>query len=147
VPVISSRYESSGPILDFWVGVSEPRRRLLESKGLPVPPALRLPFIIDTGADTTMVNDQHMRTLGIPPRGRRDIVTSSTEAGTPSWCETYDISLMLVRGGDDPFVIPALEAFGRPLYGGSIEGMIGRDVLSRLTLVVEGRSNRFRLEY
>ena len=65
--------------------------------------------------------DQHMRTLGIPPRGRRDIVTSSTEAGTPTWCETYDIGLMLVREGDDPFVISALEAFGRPLYGGSIE--------------------------
>jgi hypothetical protein len=66
---------------------------LLQAKGLPVPPALPLPFIIDTGADTTMVNDQHMRTLGIPPRGRRDIVTSSTDAGAPSWCETYATSV------------------------------------------------------
>jgi hypothetical protein len=54
---------------------------------------------------------------------------------------------MLARKGDDPFIVAALEAFGRPLYGGSIEGMIGRDVLSRLTFVLEGRSNRFRLEY
>ena len=149
MPSVSYRFDRSGPILDFRVGVSEPRRKILKAQGLEVPPPTVVTFIVDTGADTTMIEEQYMRSLGIPSTGGRPIVSSTTPVGTGGeWCETYDISLTLAPPGEDiPFYLPILETFGRPLHAGAIEGMIGRDVLRHLTFVIEGKHSRFRLEY
>jgi hypothetical protein len=116
------------------------------AKGLePVPP-IRLQFIIDTGADTSMVADQHMRSLGISPRGSRDILTASTDA-KPTPCETYDVELSIRTPGEPHFVVPALEIMGRPFLNLSIDGLLGRDVLSRMVLTIDGPRQRYRIEY
>ena len=68
MPHIAATFNSSGPIIDVWLGVSAPKRRAMAALKQQPPPALKLQFIIDTGADTTMVADQHMRSLGVSPR-------------------------------------------------------------------------------
>ncbi len=128
------------------IGVSEPRRRLLLAHGLDVPPALRLSLILDTGAETTLLAEQHMRTLAIPVRGQRDILTATTDE-KPTACNTYDVSLQISTFGDPPFTIPALEVIGRPLFNHSIDGMIGRDILSRIRLMIDGPRRTFRIDY
>lgn len=148
MPTVSSAFDRSGPILDFKIGVSEPYRRALISSGRVPPPDVIVPMIIDTGADTTLVHDHYMRALGIPPRGRRRIVTSTTASGVLSELDTYDISIRLVAKGEDkPFLLKAVEAFAAPLHPGGAEGMIGRDVLHHLTLTLEGPGSRFRLSW
>lgn len=146
MPSVRGHYGASGPILDIHIGMSEPRRRALQSRSLAANPDLRLSFIIDTGADTTMVNEQHMRTLGIDPRGTRDILTA-TSGATPTSCSTYDVAFKLATYGDDPWILPAIEVIGRPLFNHSIDGMIGRDILNRLVLSIDGPRMRFRIDY
>lgn len=90
MPSARGVYGPSGPIVDVLIGASEPRRRAILASGLAPNPDLRLSFIIDTGADTTMVNDQHMRTLGLGPRGARDILTATADE-KPTHCFTYDV--------------------------------------------------------
>lgn len=143
---LTAQFNASGPIASVLVGVSEPRRRALEAHGLAVPPRLPLNLILDTGAETTMVNEQHMRALAIQVRGQRDILTATSDE-KPTSCNTYDIELRIETFGDPPFVIPALEVIGRPLFNHSIDGMIGRDVLCRVKFTFDGPARVFRLDY
>lgn len=118
----------------------------MAAHSVEAPPRLKLSLIVDTGADTTMLNDQHMRTLVIPERGVRDILTATSDA-KPTPCSTYDVEFRIETLGDAPFVIPALEILGRPLFNHSVDGMIGRDVLSRLRLTINGPQMRYLIEY
>ena len=111
-----------------------------------VPPALRIPMIIDTGAETSLISEQHMRSLGIPPKGRREILTATSDAGATA-CSTYDVELKIGSYGDDPFIMPAIEVIGRPFFNHSIDGMIGRDLLSKLVLTINGPARQFRLDW
>lgn len=104
---------------------------------------MRLDFVIDTGADTSMVNDQHMRSLGVPPRGSRRVLTSAGEA----LCDTFDVELRIESRGEPPFLLPAIEILARPLLNLSIDGMLGRDVLDRLVFTLDGPQQRFTLEW
>lgn len=146
MPHITAKFNNSGPIVEVFIGVSAPKRRALSVSGLPAPPRLALNFIIDTGADTSMIADQHMRSLGISPRGSRAILTSTSDA-QPTTCETYDVELSLRTYGDDAFVVPALEILGRPLFNLSIDGMLGMDVLRRMVLTIDGPGQRLRIDY
>jgi hypothetical protein len=74
---------------------------------------------------------------GKTPRGSREILTATSEA-RPTACDTYDVELSLKTVGDAPFVMPALEILGRPLFNLSVDRMLGRDVLGRLVLTVDG---------
>lgn len=146
MPHITASFNSSGPIVDVWLAASAPRQRAMAARGQQPAPSIKLQFIIDTGADTSMVADQHMRSLGIAPRGARDIITSTTDT-RPAVVDTYDVQLSIRTFGDAPFVVPALEVLGRPLFNLSIDGMLGRDVLSRVVLMLDGPRQRFRIEY
>lgn len=146
MPHLTAQFNASGPILDVSIGVSAPRRRLLSAHGIDAPPALRLSLILDTGAETTMLNEQHMRTLAIPVRGQRDILTATSDE-KPTACNTYDVSFEIATFGDPPFTMPALEVIGRPLFNHSIDGMIGRDILCRLKLTIDGPHRTFRIDY
>ena len=143
---LKARFNKSGPIVEVWVGVSEPRKRLLKALGMSVPPALLLNLILDTGAETTMVDEQHMRTLALNVRGQRDILTATSDE-KPTSCNTYDVELKFKTYGDPPLVVSALEIIGRPLFNHSIDGMIGRDVLGRVKLLIDGPAWTFRLDY
>lgn len=118
--------------------------RILQANGKPLPPTQRMKFLVDTGADRTMVDEQAMRLLGIPERGAIDIVGSTTRID-PVTLPTFDIQLE-IRGAPDPTrTFPALEVLGKPFYNVSIEGLLGRDVLDQLQLTV-GRG-RYKLDY
>lgn len=93
-----------------------------------------------------MINEQHMRTLAIPPSGAKDILTA-TSGTTATTCDTYDVQLQIASFGDEPFIVPALEVLARPLFNHSIEGMIGRDVLSKLVLTIDGPMQRISMQY
>lgn len=116
----------------------------MRAHGLNPPDALRLPFLIDTGADTTMVNEDAMRSLGIEARGARDVVGSTTHI-EPTTCAAYDVSFEIRTPGENPFVVPALEVLARPFFNVSIYGLIGRDVLDHMMLTIG--KGRFRLDY
>lgn len=91
-----------------------------------------------------MVSEDIMRSLAIPPRGSRDIVGSTTHID-PTACNAYDVCFEIRTSGDPPLKVPALEVLARPFFNVSIYGLIGRDVLDRLTLTM-GRG-QFRLDY
>lgn len=113
MPQISGGYGPSGVIIDVWIGVSDPRANAMRAVGQSVPSPIRLPFLVDSGADTTMVNEDTMRSLAIPQRGARDIVGSTTHIA-PTTCNSYDVRFELRTPGEHALVLPALEVLARP---------------------------------
>jgi len=115
--------------------------------GVPVPPAVRATFIIDTGADSTMVDTSLMLALGLSPTGQTRVL-SSTAQGVPVPCDVYDISLELPNHSGIPaFRLPTLEALARPLPNQYAQGMLGRDVLKLAVLEYDGPRGTYVLSY
>lgn len=92
----------------------------------------------------TLINDQHMRSLGIPASGNIELVTATSDSG-PTKCDTYDVSLRL-ESPDGPFILPVVQIVGRPFFH-SVDGLIGRDILDHLTFTVIGREHKLIIEW
>jgi hypothetical protein len=135
-----------GLFVDVEVGVSIGRRAQLWKKSRDVPPAVFATFIIDTGADTSMVDDQIMRTLGLSAVNQRKVVTSQSK-GIAELCEVYDIGLEVLNRGFASWCIPTLPVLARPLMDHSLSGMLGRDVLDTVVLTYDGPLKTFTIDY
>src|SRR5438105_3157608 len=84
---------SEGPLISMLVGVSAPRMQALQQAGLPIPQAVQLRCLIDTGASSTCLDATAITPLGLTPTGTALIATPST-GGTPHQCDTYDVGVM-----------------------------------------------------
>jgi hypothetical protein len=146
VPEIALPVLRNGLLIDVRVGISAPRQAWLWKKGLQHPPPVRAEFVIDTGADRTMVNDRILLNLGLQPTESTRVLTSSS-AGKPETCDVYDISLEMRGKGNAAWRSSSLAVLGRHLPNDSIEGMIGRDILDRMVLVYDGPQRMFRLHF
>jgi len=71
VPVADLTIQGKGILVDVSVGASAAMRSLLWRKNVQVPPAVLATLLIDTGANTSMISEQLMRSLGIAVRGKR----------------------------------------------------------------------------
>jgi len=120
---------------------------LLRRQGKSIPERIRLELLVDTGADTTTLNEMHMRSLGIPVRGATKVrgVTTDTYA---TECNTFDVSLELINAvGESPLHLPAVEVIGRPFHNEMIDGLIGRDVLANMVFMLDGPHRQFVINY
>ena len=143
---LERRVRPNGLFVDVFVGVSDARRKQLWKQGKDVPPAVFATFLIDTGADTTLVDEQITRTLGLAAINQRKVLTSESR-GIAQLCNLYDVSLEIRNGGAQPWKIPAIAALGRPLMDDSLHGVIGRDVLDTVLFVYDGPQQTFTIDY
>jgi len=87
--------------------------------------------IIDTGADSTLIPQSLLDQVGAP---------FSDEARLRShWGEWRNVSLFIVDLGIDGLRLPAIEVVGDEQ---SMELVIGRNVLNRLKLLLDGPANQ-----
>jgi hypothetical protein len=139
--------QSNGLLIDVQVGVSAARRAQLWKRGLAVPPPVSATFIIDTGADTTLVNDQIMRTLALTPTDQAKVLTSAS-VGVPEVYDVFDVALEIVnRKGQPSWVLQPLAVLAKHLPNQGTDGMLGRDVLSLGILEYDGPRAQFKLTY
>lgn len=120
---------------------------LLRRQGKPIPQSIRVELLIDTGADTTTLNEMHMRSLSIPVRGATEVRGVTTDVYATE-CNTYDIGFELINAvGDQSLILPAVEIIGRPFHNEMIDGLIGRDVLANVIFTLEGPKRQFSINY
>ena len=147
MPSIRGTYGRRGPIVHAWIGASAPLQSLLRRQEHSVPQRIRLELLIDTGADTTTLNEMHMRSLGIPVRGATDVRGITTDVDATE-CNTYDVEFELINVvGDKGLLLPAIEVIGRPFHNEMIDGLIGRDVLGSVVFTLEGPNRQFIVNY
>jgi len=137
VPVGSLQVLKNGLLLDVMVGPSAPLKALLWRQSKEAAPPIRCNFLVDTGADNTMVSEQLMRSLGLERTSQTRVVTSTTgPTGQPS--DVYGVELVLFPQMPQSKRWGAVDVIARPFDGLSIDGLLGRDLLSHLVLNYDG---------
>lgn len=145
MPILYYSLTAEGPIIDVLIGVSEPRAAALRAAGQAVPQPIRLRMLLDTGASGTCVQSGLLGPLGLVQSGQVSLQTPSTGT-TPIQCPQFDVSITLLHP-DLSFilgVVPIIEC--QPL-GGTIQGLIGRDVLAHCLFLYHGHVRGFSLAF
>ncbi len=88
--------------------------------------------LIDTGAQTTVINPETVRRLAIRPVGAVQIYTPSTV--DPLLCNRFHVNVYFA------------ESFA-PMGGLPYQCLIGRDILLRASFLYDGNANEFTLTF
>jgi len=136
----------TGPVMNIFVGVSQPRAIALRGAGHPIPPPALIRGLIDTGASCTSVDLTILNQLGIPISGTAPVHTPSTQANQPHIANLYDVSIVLTH----PLItrtfnaVPVTES---QINHQGIQALIGRDILAWCLFSYDGSAGIFTLAF
>jgi hypothetical protein len=149
VPHFTLQITQEGALLTAFIGVSQSRRAALQQAGQPVPNAVQVRALVDTGASITAVDPSVLHQLSLAPTGSTTVNTPST-GSQPMVADQYDVSL----------TVPAAAVHQVPLYVNTLpvicaeilasqgfHALIGRDVLAQCVLSYNGSIGWFTLAY
>jgi hypothetical protein len=145
MPHLTLQIAAGGPLIDVLVGVSIPRQRALHAAGLPVPPAVQIRALIDTGASCTCIDPSVPLRLGLAPTGIAPMHTPST-GNQPHMANQYDVSLVLLHPKLNLThqTVPVAES---QLALQGIQGLLGRDILRNCLFIYDGQNGSFTLAF
>lgn len=146
MPHINIPFSSGAPILDLLIGVSNPRADALKKAGQPVPKAMTVRALIDTGARCTNIDPTILKALSVPSTGTVPCHTPSTKSGQPHIANQFDVSLVLIHPllSRTFFAIPVIES---ELCHQGFQVLLGRDVLAFCLLTYDGQSQTATLAF
>ena len=140
------QFQTAGPQINLYIGVSQPRASALSQAGQTIPQPIGVRGLIDTGASMTAVDPSIITALGLQPTGAQPILTPSTGA-TPHSANTFDVSITIPIIGAQTWTLGALQVFESALNVQGIQALIGRDVLANSLLIYDGRFGIFSLAF
>jgi hypothetical protein len=147
MPLIrGSLSQSAGAVIDVQIGIGRLRKRNLLRLDLPVPAPVTVRAQIDTGSGISGFPRRVFDQLEIGSVGTRSIYTPSTPDDQPCECDLFDVTLSLVANAISHPILETrvIAATGwRPEREDGVEGLIGRDVLSKVTLKYFGAEKAF----
>lgn len=122
------------------VGITAGHRSALIAVNRAVPTFASATLLVDTGASSTMICETVIKKLGLTPRGFSQIHTPTT-AGYPIAAPQYDVDLVMTNSKGSSETIANLLVLTQNMMGHGIDGLIGRDVLSKARLIYSGPEN------
>lgn len=135
---------TEGPIIDCTLSLNGAAQAALAlvQPPQPLPAPVSASLLIDTGASHSMVKDGVLSTLGLHPVGMLGVNTPTSQDVA---CALYAVRLTLPHGGyiDTTVIQAPPSGFG----GQTIDGVIGRDVLSFGILIYMGQRAQFTLSF
>lgn len=149
MPHFTLQITQQGALLNAFIGVSQSREAALKQEGKPVPNAIQVRALLDTGASITVIDPSVLHQLSLTPTGSTSVNTPST-GSQPMVADQYDVSL----------IVPAAAVYQPPLYVNTLpvicaeilasqgfHTLIGRDVLAQCILSYNGSTGLFTLSY
>lgn len=101
--------------------------------------------MVDTGANVTCIDPEILQRLRLSPRGIASLYTPSS-GNQGHQANEYDVSLALVHP-KLTMTFNAIPVVESELAVQGIQGLIGRDLLSRCLLVYDGAAGRFTIAF
>ena len=141
-----------GPVVDVFVGVSQARLNAIRAAGQPDPQVERARLLVDTGASNTNICVSVIGRLGITATGQVPVNTPSTD-GVPVFMDQYDVNLYFIFAGTagptsgGSHTIPTIPITCANFQNTGIQGLLGRDILSKTSLVYLGDINVCSLNF
>jgi hypothetical protein len=148
MPYLTGPIVPAGAVIDVLVGVSRPRRILLEKHNFAIPQSVHVRALIDTGASVSGFAPRVFTALDVTPVAKTFVLTPSTPPNAPHECDLYHVSLSLVADGSaHQFPDSQVIAADCWLAGEGIEALIGRDILDRCFFQYVGLERKFTLAF
>ncbi len=148
MPWLTDVVQPEGPIVAVEIGLSRMEIQRLRKAVRPVPAAVSLRALIDTGADCSAVEPRAVASLALPVK---NITLANIPAlGGLTPITQHDAGLTLVHPSGDTrlnLVMGTLLLAEVSLGALGYEVLIGRDVLQRCRFLYHGPRNRFKLAY
>jgi len=145
MPYLTNHFTADGPLIEVFINASQPRLAALRKAGQPTPAAVKIRLLVDTGASSTCIDAKVIKQLGIAATGSVAIHTPST--GTiPQACNLYDVAILIA----DPVhshALPVVPVIESDFSTQRIDGLLGRDILSKMLLIYDGKAARLTLSY
>jgi hypothetical protein len=138
-----------GPMLNALVAVSAPRHAALTQAKQPVPPAVNIRALLDTGASGTCIDPSVMAQLGLTPTNVAMMLTPSTGT-TPVPKNQFDVGLYIPgqSAKHQALIFPTIPVMESDLLlAQGFHALIGRDILRRCILNYNGDFGYFSLGY
>lgn len=133
--------QASGPVIEVLIALSTTLRKILEEQKQPIPQPVKKIMLIDTGASASAIKTGIARDLDLTPHGT---ITISTASHRDVVCPTYDVDIIFQL---QRVIVPNVRVFESNFEEQAIDGLIGRDILSRGILVYTGYDNSFTLGF
>ena len=146
MPSVNIQILPLGPVIDVQIGVSTPRRIVLEQHNMAIPPNVPCRLLIDTGASGTCVDKGIIQALALTPSGSANIHTPSTGAGNAHACNQYDVGL-LIPHPELSRIFPAIPVIESEFSHQGIDGLLGRDILGRCLFIYNGELGVYTLSF
>jgi hypothetical protein len=146
MPVLSLPFDIHGrPIVELYVSISSVERQERLEEGNPIPPAISVFAMVDTGAGRSHIDLQALGRLEIDPVSEGKVYSASGDG--PRDRDIYVVDLAFA--GDQPGPLSTdIQVFGTPLEADLRVGMLlGRDILQHCFLTHDGIGRRFTLGY
>lgn len=130
-----------GPVLDALIAVAAPVGLLLRANGLPVPPPVPVPALIDTGAGHSAISGTIARHLGLLPVGEALISMPDRE---PRAVRTVRYAVQIVLPAlNTVFDVTVIEA----QFDESIGAVLGRDILASAIFLYVGATGHCTISF
>jgi hypothetical protein len=134
MPTFSTQFPAlrvSGPTIELQIAVSRALYNSLIKRKEPVPDPVKVLAMIDTGAQTTVVNSNIIKKLNLQPTSK--VPVSSPLAHNVEVAQ-YTAAIILPKG----VIIETTEMVEVPLEGASVHCLIGRDILRHGVFIYNG---------
>jgi predicted aspartyl protease len=136
-----------GALVDVEIGITDLRRLAHIRAKIKPPTPVRVTMLVDTGASHTFIDETALASLLLTPRDTVEYHSASTR-GSPDRCNVYDVDLRLGSMAEQNVIsFDPLEIMATPFVDHRHQGLLGRDVLSRVQLVWNGPTARVELLY
>lgn len=132
---------ATGPVISVSIGPSRELILALGPRMADLPQPHPVTAIVDTGAQTTVLNPDVVARLQLKPVGVAYVNTPTTTV--PVQCRRYHVNIYF----SDDFVVENVFALEAPMGGQPYQCLIGRDVLHLGKLHYDGPANEFTLQF
>lgn len=148
MPRLNGPLSALGALVEIRIHLGRTEVQRLRSALRPIPPAVFLRALIDTGAESTCMEPAALAGLGLPFTGVGLAHAPALTGWTPAaQCEA-DLTILHPSGSTHlDWELPDLVVLELPIGVLGYQALIGRDVLNKCDLHYLGTQGAFALDY
>lgn len=145
MPYLTKPITDRGASVDVLVGLDEKAIKVQQLAHKPIPQAVRLEALVDTGAGISCIDNEVLQHLRLSPMGSMWV---AVPGGTPLLCDLFKVTLTILHPSDvqkNSILVASVASANVRATG--VDALIGCDLLEKCEFFFNGRPRTFTLDY